>query len=59
MRSGSFKVEAQLAAPMTALKDLRGLAVIDGIQRTPELFEVLRVLIDRPDGGARLPHRMI
>ena len=47
------QVEAQLAAPMTALKDLRGLIVIDEIQHTPELFKVLRVLIDRPDAGAQ------
>lgn len=47
------QVEAQLAAPMTALKDLSGLVVIDEIQHVPELFKVLRVLIDRPDGGAR------
>jgi len=47
------QVEAQLAAPMTALKDLRGLVVIDEIQHTPELFKVLRVLIDRPDADAR------
>ena len=40
-------VEAQLAAPMTALAGLRGLVVIDEVQRTPELFAVLRVLIDR------------
>jgi len=47
------QVEAQLAAPMTALKDLRGLVVIDEIQHAPDLFKVLRVLIDRPGGGAR------
>ena len=47
------QVEAQLAAPMTALKDLRGLVVIDEIQHAPELFKVLRVLIDRPDDDAR------
>ncbi len=40
-------VEAQLAAPMTALAGLRGLVVIDEVQRAPELFAVLRVLIDR------------
>ena len=47
------QVEAQLAAPMTALKELRGLVVIDEVQRAPELFKVLRVLIDRPDARAR------
>lgn len=45
------QVEAQLAAPMTALKDLQGLIVIDEVQHAPELFKVLRVLIDRPDSG--------
>ena len=47
------QVEAQLAAPMTALKDLRGLVVIDEVQHAPELFKLLRVLIDRPDEPAR------
>jgi predicted AAA+ superfamily ATPase len=47
------QVEAQLAAPMTALKDLRGLVVIDEVQHAPELFKVLRVLIDRPAVDAR------
>ena len=47
------QVEAQLAAPMTALKDLRGLVVIDEVQHAPELFKVLRVLIDRPHVGVR------
>ncbi|MDO9356268.1 MAG: ATP-binding protein, partial [Solirubrobacteraceae bacterium] len=47
------QVEAQLAEPMTALRDLRGLVVIDEIQHAPELFKVLRVLIDRPGAPAR------
>jgi len=38
---------ARLDEPMTALADLTGLVVIDEIQRRPELFPVLRVLIDR------------
>ena len=38
---------ARLDQPMTALQDLRGLVVIDEIQRRPELFPVLRVLCDR------------
>jgi len=37
----------RLAEPMTALSPLRGLVVIDEVQRRPELFAVLRVLIDR------------
>jgi len=38
---------ARLDEPMTALKSLQGLIVIDEIQRRPELFPVLRVLVDR------------
>ncbi|MBN1547045.1 MAG: AAA family ATPase, partial [Syntrophaceae bacterium] len=37
----------RLAAPMQALKDLSGLVIIDEVQRKPELFELLRVLVDR------------
>ncbi|MDP2811891.1 MAG: ATP-binding protein [Rhodocyclaceae bacterium] len=44
---------ALLAAPRLALQDLRGLVVIDEIQRSPELFPVLRVLVDRPENPAR------
>ena len=33
--------------PMLALGDLRGLVVIDEVQRRPDLFPVLRVLADR------------
>ena len=40
--------EARLAEPMLALKELRGLVVIDEIHRQPQLFAVLRVLVDRP-----------
>ena len=43
------QVEAQLRTPMVALQDLRGLVVIDEVQHAPDLFKVLRVLIDRPD----------
>jgi predicted AAA+ superfamily ATPase len=39
---------ARLADPMLALKGLRGLTVIDEVQRLPNLFPVLRVLADRP-----------
>jgi predicted AAA+ superfamily ATPase len=38
---------ARLDEPMTALKDLKGLVVIDEVQLRPELFPVLRVLADR------------
>lgn len=43
----------RLSAPMQALKDLDGLVIIDEIQRKPELFELLRVLADRPGNKAR------
>jgi hypothetical protein len=35
---------ARLASPMLTLEPLRGLVIIDEIQRLPKLFEVLRVL---------------
>lgn len=44
---------ARLAEPMTALEPLRGLVVIDEIQRRPDLFPVLRVLADRRPLRAR------
>src|SRR5512144_3040765 len=44
---------ARLDQPMTALRDLRGLVVIDEIQRRPDLFPVLRVLADRMPLPAR------
>jgi len=36
-----------LADPKTALSPLKGLVVIDEIQRRPDIFPVLRVLLDR------------
>ncbi len=44
---------ARLDEPMTALRPLRGLVVIDEVQRRPDLYPVLRVLCDRPDLPAR------
>jgi predicted AAA+ superfamily ATPase len=44
---------ARLAQPMTALAPLRGLVVIDEIQRRPDLFPILRVLADRRPLPAR------
>lgn len=44
---------AQLTSPMLALRELRGLVVLDEIQRRPEIFPVLRVLADRPGIPAR------
>lgn len=46
---------ARLAEPMLTLEPLRGLVVLDEIQRVPKLFEVLRVLADR----ARKPARFL
>jgi predicted AAA+ superfamily ATPase len=43
----------QLAEPMTALSGLRGVVVIDEVQRRPDLFPVLRVLSDRKPLPAR------
>jgi hypothetical protein len=42
-----------LAAPMTVLEALAGLVVIDEVQRKPEVLEIVRVLVDRPDNAAR------
>ncbi len=44
---------ARLDEPMTALRPLEGLVVIDEVQRRPELFPVLRVLADRRAKPAR------
>ena len=44
---------ARLADPMLALKGLKGLVVIDEVQRHPDLFPVLRVLVDRPTRRSR------
>ncbi|BCS36048.1 hypothetical protein TBR22_A52850 [Luteitalea sp. TBR-22] len=44
---------ARLAEPMTALSGLTGLIVIDEVQHRPEIFRVLRVLVDRDDNPAR------
>jgi predicted AAA+ superfamily ATPase len=43
----------RLSAPMRALEKLSGLVVIDEVQRQPPLFELLRVLADRPQNPAR------
>ena len=44
---------ARLDQPMTALKPLIGVVVIDEIQRRPDLFPILRVLVDRTPLPAR------
>lgn len=43
----------RLDEPMTALRGLSGLVVIDEVQRRPDLFPVLRVLADRASNPAR------
>lgn len=44
---------ARLSDPKLALEPLAGLVMIDEVQRIPELFPILRVLVDRPDNRAR------
>jgi predicted AAA+ superfamily ATPase len=44
---------ARLRDPMLTLKELKGLVVIDEIQRYADLFPVLRVLVDRPRSPSR------
>jgi uncharacterized protein len=44
---------ARLQNPELALSATRGLVIIDEIQRKPELFEVLRVLVDRERSTGR------
>jgi len=44
---------ARLTEPNTALRPLKGLVVIDEIQRRPDLFSLLRVLADRKPLPAR------
>ena len=44
---------ARLSEPMTALVSLRGLIVIDEVQRHPNLFPILRALLDRKPIRAR------
>ncbi len=44
---------ARLREPIAALEPLRGLVVLDEVQRLPDLFRSLRVLADRPSRPAR------
>ena len=53
-----FDLEAAVArrrldVPEHTLGRLSGLVVLDEVQRLPDLFETIRVLVDRPDNGAR------
>lgn len=43
----------RLSAPMSVLQGLSGLVIIDEVQRRPDLFELLRVLVDRPQNPAQ------
>lgn len=57
-RSTYFDLEndvdlARLTEPMNALESLRGLVIIDEVQLRPNLFGVLRVLLDRRPVRAR------
>lgn len=44
---------ARLAQPMTVLSEIKGLIMIDEIQRQPGLFPILRVLADRKPARAK------
>jgi uncharacterized protein len=44
---------ARLAEPGLALDALDGLVILDEVQRRPDLFPVLRVLVDRPGRDTR------
>ncbi len=43
----------QLEDPRLALEPLRGLIVLDEVQRRPEIFPALRVLVDEPSSKRR------
>jgi uncharacterized protein len=45
--------QRRLQNPELVLGSMQGLVVLDEIQRMPELFSTLRVLVDRPDNQAR------
>jgi predicted AAA+ superfamily ATPase len=56
--STHFDLESQpdlqrLQNPEMVLGSLKGVVILDEIQRLPELFKVLRVLVDRPEGTTR------
>jgi len=44
---------ARLDEPKLTLQHLKGLVIIDEVQRRPDFFPVLRVLVDRPDSTTR------
>jgi len=43
----------RLSAPLSVLEGISGLVIIDEVQRRPDLFELLRVLVDRPQNTTR------
>jgi uncharacterized protein len=45
--------QRRLQNPELVLGNLQGLVILDEIQQMPELFSVLRVLVDRPSNQAR------
>jgi len=45
--------QARLQNPELALSGLKGMVILDEIQSKPELFNVLRVLVDRPKNQTR------
>jgi predicted AAA+ superfamily ATPase len=45
---------AKLDQPMMALESVRGTVILDEIQRRPDLFPVLRVLVDRSESARYL-----
>lgn len=49
----SYPDQRRLENPELVLGSLEDLVVLDEIQIMPELFQVLRVLVDRPDNQAR------
>lgn len=49
----SLPDQRRLQNPELVLSGLSNLVVLDEIQRMPELFQVLRVLVDRPENRAR------
>ena len=44
---------ARLEEPLLGLRNLEGLVILDEVQRRPDVFPVLRVLVDRQDSPAR------
>ena len=49
----SLPDQRRLQNPELVLGSLQGLVILDEIQQMPELFSVLRVLVDRPENQAR------